>query len=71
MPGGSFTSSDIDKIIDVLHYVRFVREHYASGPEAAQRIQDVAAMLREAGQNTKTRPWVVFADAIEEALRSG
>lgn len=55
----------------MLHYVKFVRAHYASGPQAAERIQDAAAMLREAGRNTKTRPWIVFADAIEEALRSG
>jgi hypothetical protein len=71
MPGGTFTSEDIDKVIDVLHYVRFVRAHSASGPEAAKRIQDAAAMLRDAGKNTNTRPWIVFADAIEEALRSG
>ena len=71
MPGGTFTSEDIDKVIEVLHYVKFVRSHFASASEGAERIQDAAAMLRDAGRNTNTRPWIVFADAIEEALRPG
>jgi histone acetyltransferase (RNA polymerase elongator complex component) len=71
MPGGTFTSEDIDKVIEVLHYVKFVRSQFASGPEGVKRVQEAAAMLREAGRNTNTRPWIVFADAIEEALRTG
>jgi hypothetical protein len=71
MPTGTFTSNDIDKVIEVLHYVKFVRSQFASGPEGVKRIQDAAAMLRDAGKNTKTRPLIVFADAIEEALRPG
>jgi hypothetical protein len=56
----------VDTVIDALHAVRFVRQHYASGPDSVKRIKDITSMLREAGKNTETRSLVAFADAIEK-----
>jgi hypothetical protein len=69
--GRSPVSEDIDYIIEALHYVRMVRRIWASSPEAAKRIKDTTDALRLAGKNANRKALVVFADAIDEAWKSG
>lgn len=55
----------IQTAIDALHALRFVRRHYASGPDAATRMQDITAMLKEAATNTNAPFLGALASAIE------
>ena len=71
MASSTLTAEHIERVIGALQAIKYIRQHYASGPEGARLVKEITTSLREVGENLGVKLYVNVAEAIDRSLVGG